>query len=235
MAGPITIKRPRKAPLSKNLVLLATGVLPLLYILFLLLREEDFYFAGPVLNRPAYLFFFLILPILFQKAAHIPVKVKDNGEALLCENTYISSFRDSWWMLIMLWPALFIGLVFLLRPVFEHGELHIPASDALACFVSINAAMFFYGNVLKMHSDIRISENGLRVGMRFLKWEQIHHVSRFGGRYEVYHTAQPELPLSCFRLTQTMASLFEEYMGRHSVARQDKRYGLTARVKLAAA
>jgi len=95
--------------------------------------------------------------------------------------------------------------------------------------------MFFYGNVLKMHSDIRISENGLRVGMRFLKWEQIHHVSRFGGRYEVYHAAQPELPLSCFRLTQAMASLFEEYMGRHSVARQDKRYGLTARVKLAAA
>ncbi len=240
MPEPLVILRPEKKPLSRELAVIGTLLLPVLCFTVLILRKIELHFDNTLLNLSAHAFLLFVMPLLFQIYSQVQPEFKENGEFILAEDTYLSSFRYTWWMLLMVWPAFFLGVFMVGDAVFSSllsgNEISTPGWGAAATFVVSFLVAKFYWHLITMRQQVRVSDAGLRTGLtHFLEWETIHRVSRFRGRYEVFIKASPKLPFCAFVTDKQNAQLFENFLSRHSVSQSNVRYRFASAVKGAVA
>ena len=237
VADPLIIKRPDKRSPVVQLAHTAIIAVPCGYLFILFLEGRNLHLSSEPLNVIVHALLIVVAPVVSTVVSHIQPEFMDNGETPLISRTYFAAFRDVWWMLFPLLAAPLLGVIVLdhIAALSMTGAAPLDTSGFVACLTFFIVVVWakFYGQFALMEQPMRVSDQGLRVGMtRFVEWEKMHHVARLDGRYEVYHVANPELPFSCFRLDKDKAALLDEFMSRHGVVEINRRYPHTSKVKL---
>ncbi|MCL6614731.1 MAG: hypothetical protein K6U03_08990 [Firmicutes bacterium] len=141
---------------------------------------------------------------------------RDSTETPLTEQTFWSTLGSDWWMMALLWPAALLGLIIL-----GHGLYDLLANypriapfdprSSVPTYLMTFGLSAFYAGMLKRVEVVRVSTEGVRVGLtQFMTWESIARYTTDGRFYRLYHRVNPNLPYVniCFKDRPT-AYLFE--------------------------
>jgi len=125
-----------------------------------------------------------------------------------------------------MWPAPIFAVMDLGHAVFSNylahpGDLSTTPGRA-ACVLGLTFLLgMFYMTMIMNKSQPRtlVSPAGLRTGLiRFYEWDRIHHVSKHGALYAIYHRVNPALPATSFKLRNPESQItFERYIAGHQI------------------
>jgi len=202
MPDPLTVKRPK--PIN-NVTAWILGV-PLAFIVMwffrLLDRREDIHFENPWLNLAVHSALILV-PILLSASMWLQgMEFAPTEETVICYSGYLNTFRTSWWTLLPVWPPGIFAAFILLRDLFTEYLPHpeVLTTSPLRGLMIVGATLgvsLLYTTTLFHRFGVRISAAGIRPSLiRFLEWQNIHHVRPEGEIYSFYQRAQPNLPIS---------------------------------------
>jgi len=220
----LTVKRPK--PMN-NIAAYIVGVpLALIVTWFfrLLERGEDIHFENPWLNLAAHSGLILV-PILLSAAMSLQrMKFAPTAETVICYSSYLNTFRASWWTLLPVWPAGLFAAFVLLRDLFVEYLPHpeVPATSPLRALLIMAVTLgvsFLYTTILFNRFDVRVSAAGIRPGLiRFLEWENIHHVRAEGEIYSFHLRAQPNLPVSFIPVrSEESKAVLDRLLSEHNI------------------
>jgi hypothetical protein len=86
------------------------------------------------------------------------------------------------------------------------GPVLVEAGRVLLTWVVTFVVVMLAGTLFKDRIEIRISDEGLRASnLHFTEWSKVRRVSQHGARFDVYHAANPELPLTVLRIPEPAA------------------------------
>lgn len=220
----LTVKRPK--PIN-NVAAWILGV-PLAFIVMwffrLLERKEDIHFENSWLNLAVHSGL-ILTPILLSAAISLQrMEFAPIEEAVTCYSGYLNTFRASWWTLMPVWPAGIFAAFILARNLFTEYLPHPEAlsTSPLRALLIMGVTLvvsLLYTTILFDRFGVRVSAAGIRPGLlRFLEWENIHHVCPESEIYSIYQRAQPNLPTSFIpvRCRESKAVL-DRLMSEHNI------------------
>jgi len=226
MPEPLTIKRPAVLSRSRQF---AVGVLvggPLLGLWYAWRHHLDIRFDQPWLNLGAHAALIAFpLSWAFLMTSQ-PMQFERTPEEFLGRSTFFDRLRMEWWTMFLMWPAPIFAVVDLGHAIVIKYLPHAAdLSTTPARAAGVMAAAFllgvFYATMLRGNSQppTLVSPAGLRTGLiRFHQWEDIHHVSKHGDLYSIYHRVSPALPVTSFKLRNPESQTkFERYVAEHQI------------------
>lgn len=208
MAKPLTIKNPEVPARWK---LNAIGILlsiPIFGIFYFWRRHSDIHFGQPWLNMLAHATL-VVIPLLFAFLISAPrMRFEQTDEEYLGNSSYFDTLPMDWWTMFMMWAtptfaALHVGDAFFMEYLKHPDALSTSPLRAVAILLVTFLLGLFYSTILTGNSEPQtlVSNAGIRPTLiRFFEWEMIHHISRRGELYSLYHRANPALPAASFRL-----------------------------------
>ena len=225
MASPLTIKQPAAASHLQQYVLFGLLFAPLIYLRHLKSSGSLLHFNAPGVNLLVHAAL-VVVPVLTAYAlVYKPFEYRESDEIILEPQTFWTTPAWDWWMMFILWasPVLAVLAAFYEGPhLLSHAAKW--STGPGAAFLTMALAFvfgFMFGTLLRMRSQVRLSEEGLRNGItNFYEWGRVDHVSVEGNVYGLYHEANPTLPMSVFKLQKPENQrLLEEYLDRHQIRR----------------
>ena len=207
---------------------IVVGVLivgPLLGLAWFWHEHRNFHLEPPKLNLALYVGLIVIPMIWAALMSATPIEFKKTQEELLGESSFLDTLPMDWWTMFMMWATPFfalgsLGHTFLTKWLLQPQNLSLSPLHALFIMAIIFFLGWFYGVMLLARSEPRtlVSDAGIRTGLiRLHEWRQIHHLSREGDLYALYHQVNPALPASCFRVrTREAQATLERYLCRQS-------------------
>jgi hypothetical protein len=223
----LTIQRPpRFSPLDFVRVVIVSAAPA--YLAWLWYRGRLLHFDDPSLNAAAHAA--LVVMGILAGACLVSQSVQADApnERLIHASAYGRDPRGSVWMFLPLLPALGVGVAILVDQIIAHRS-----QAAMAALVTspLRAGLIWgtafgltllYLALLNDREELRVSDEGLRVGMtQFIEWANVDHWADRGTRIELYHRAQPGLFFIAIPATQDVKNEVGAYLARHAVPRDD--------------
>jgi hypothetical protein len=226
MPAGLTIKQQKSLSPRGQFVVGALTAGPLIVLFYLWLHHLPLHFQNRWLNLAAHLALIVIPLAWAAMMSSIRVSFEETEEIVLGRTGFLEKFPADWWTMLMLWPAALVGAFALGNAVFTKWlpraeELSTTPLKALGIITVIFCLGFFYATILASNDEPRtlVSDAGLRTGMlRFFKWENIHHISKRGDLYSIYHRVNVQLPAASFKVHNPEArATLEGFLSRHQV------------------
>ena len=226
MPTPLTIKRPKVLSQWKQFGVGILILAPLLGLWYVWRKRLEVHFEHPWLNLGAHIAL-IAIPLTWAFLISSPrLEFKQTEEEFLGASTFFDKLPMDWWTMFLMWPTPIFALVELGREFFTGYLAHPDALSttplyALGIMAVTFVLGFFYATILLGNSEPHtlVSPTGLRNGLiRFFEWEKIHHVSRHGELYSIYHQVNPALPATSFKLRDHQAhATFERYVAERRI------------------
>lgn len=161
-------------------------------------------------------FAFLALMLALMCAKPRRYRVVD-GETIEGRSRLITSWKKVWWSTPAFWPACLFGTVVLFRMWSESKVGSVDAAVVLLAFVPWLGVTLITGSVLLSESEIRISDEGMRIGLNyFVEWQRIARIVDAGNKLEVIHADYP-LPLVAFYGEDSSSVLLRQRASLHNI------------------
>ncbi|MDB6063893.1 MAG: hypothetical protein JWR26_101 [Pedosphaera sp.] len=242
MPAPLIIKRPKVAPWVEQIFAVSVIGGPFYGLFYCWDHHVNIHLADPWMNLGVH-FGLIAIPLIWVGLiTSRAIQFEPTEEISLGRTSFFKKLPVDWWMMFLMWPALIVAVLGLgyesLTQYAMHPEsLSTTPRHALAIMAVTFLFGAFYVTVLLGQSEPRtlISPAGLRTGMlRFYEWENIHHLSRRGDLYSIYHRANPALPMASFMPEDREAqATLEWFIAEHHVLVTNEEHRSFARVKFA--
>jgi hypothetical protein len=229
MVTPLKVQRTQPASRGVDRVLGIVVGGPLIYLVWLLRTGQTLHFENPFSNALAHALIVVLPATMGCLVVRTPLRFADTSESLLVTQSYTQTFQQNWWMLAPLWPAAVLAVVIVLSElpmIFGGGVEHLSTSaySALFTVLLVFILVAFFGGMLNLKFQIRLSGEGLRFGMtRFVVWDQVGHIRDLNRFVEVYHKDCPTIPFETILTSNPPVKLaLEKSLSEHNVPRSSK-------------
>ena len=227
MPNPLTARSPGQLSLLEQALLVIFIGIPGAGLWYCFTRHQQVHFDDPSLNLAAH-GGLVVFPVIWAFLFNCKPVVYESSDAdiVLGPSRFFNRLPANWWMMFIMWATpLFAAVTLALALNTEYlphaAELSTSPGRAVVIMVVFFCLGAFYTTLLLNRSDIppRISNEGLRTGiLRFYKWADIHHVSKHGDLYALYHRVNPALPAASLKIgTQESRAILERFLAIYNV------------------
>jgi|GEM_PF-5670941 len=226
MTKPLTIKRPATASFPEQVVIGVLVAGPVAGLWYCQRTGQELHLSNPWLNLALYVAVFCV-PLLWAFLMfHRRLEFEETEEITLGYSSAWEKWPIAWWNMFLMWAALVFGVAVWLHDFFSRCLRHpetitMTPGHALVVMVVVFCLGGFYVTMLlgRSENEARLSPEGLRMSiMRFHPWSNLHHVSRHGDLYAIYHQVNPALPAGVLKVrNEEIRALLEKALNEHHV------------------
>jgi hypothetical protein len=225
MPAPLTVKRPKVAPPVTQVVIGVLGIVPLAWLIYLWQTGRELHFENRWINLCAHAALIVVPLVWAVLVGSLRPEFERTDEQSLGESSFFDKLPMDWWTVFMMWPCPIFAIWNLGHAFFSqylpHPEaLSMSALSALAIVaMTFGFGLFYASMVASPVRRVLVSTAGLRTGLiRFFEWHAIHHFSKRGDLYSIYHKVNQSLPAVSFRVRQMHdQSILERYFSEHQI------------------